>query len=104
MPRLNQVLPVQQLTIVASIVLVPGIGTPPPELWPFASQEWLSTLPEAGSHARIMAYEYESPFTGNKPAWESILMQGYDLLQHLSDARSQLDLDLVSSVGCPHLL
>ncbi|RDW79835.1 hypothetical protein BP6252_04473 [Coleophoma cylindrospora] len=73
------------------IVLVPGIGTTSPENWPFANQEWLATLPSSGARARILAYKYASPFAGTKPSWESILMLGYDLLQHLSDARSRLD-------------
>ncbi|KAK2811685.1 hypothetical protein FQN50_002031 [Emmonsiellopsis sp. PD_5] len=71
------------------IVLVPGIGTPMPENWPFANQEWLATLPSSGAGARILAYEYPSPFAGTKPSWASILMLGYDFLQHLSDAISQ---------------
>ncbi|KXL50737.1 MAG: hypothetical protein FE78DRAFT_131714, partial [Acidomyces sp. 'richmondensis'] len=71
------------------IFLIPGIGTTSPNSWPFASQEWLSTLSEAGAGARIIAYEYASPFVGTKPAWESVLMQGYDLLQQLSDSRLQ---------------
>ncbi|KAJ9300380.1 hypothetical protein DTO217A2_7960 [Paecilomyces variotii] len=77
------------------IILVPGIGTVSPGKWPFADQEWLSTLP-SGSGARILAYEYASPFAGTKPSWESILMLGYDLLQNLSDARSQSNTDPIS--------
>jgi hypothetical protein len=95
---------VQWFTFLTSIVLVPGIGTISPELWPFASQEWLSTLPGAGAGARIIAYEYASPFKGTKHTWESMLMQGYDLLQQLSDARSQSRPDLVSSTVCVHLI
>ncbi|KAL2833318.1 tetratricopeptide repeat domain-containing protein [Aspergillus cavernicola] len=76
------------------IVLVPGIGTISPENWPFANKEWLATLPSSGAGARILSYEYSSPFVGTKPSWESILMLGYDLLQHLRDTRSQSDLDL----------
>ncbi|KAK2800317.1 hypothetical protein FQN51_006225 [Onygenales sp. PD_10] len=71
------------------IVLVPGIGTPVPENWPFANQEFLATLPSSGAGARILAYEYPSPFAGTKPSWASILMLGYDFLQHLGDAISQ---------------
>ncbi|KAL6699691.1 tetratricopeptide repeat domain-containing protein [Trichoderma pleuroticola] len=71
------------------IVLIPGIGTTSPENWPFADHEWLASLPSSGTGARILAYEYASPFAGTKPSWESILMLGYDLLQHLLDARSQ---------------
>ncbi|KAK2825694.1 hypothetical protein FQN49_007458, partial [Arthroderma sp. PD_2] len=79
------------------IVLVPGVGTTLPENWPFANQEWLATLPGSGSGARTFAYEYASPFTGTKSSWESILMLGYDLLQQLSDTRSQSDSDLSTS-------
>ncbi|TVY47452.1 hypothetical protein LOCC1_G002772 [Lachnellula occidentalis] len=79
------------------IVLVPGTGTISPESWPFANPEWLATLPGSGAGARILAYEYASPFTGTKPSWESILVLGYDLLQKLSDARSQSDSDLTTN-------
>lgn len=79
----------------ASIVLIPGIGTTSPENWPFASQDWLASLPSSGTGARILAYEYASPFAVTKPSWESILMLGYDLLQHLYDARSQPSHSLV---------
>ncbi|KAK1751457.1 hypothetical protein QBC47DRAFT_391863 [Echria macrotheca] len=68
------------------IVLVPGAGSIPPEQWPFANQDWLATLPsDLGDGARVLAYEYSSPFTATNPSWESFLMLGYDLLQHLSD-------------------
>lgn len=87
------------LTLKSSIVLVPGIGTVLPENWPFANQEWLSTLPGSSAGARVLAYEYASPFAGPNHSWESMLMLGYDLLQHLSDARSQSDADLVSELG-----
>lgn len=79
-----------------SILLVPGIGTNLPDNWPFANTDWLDTLPISGAGARILAYEYASPFADTKSSWESILMLGYDLLQNLSDARSQSDPDLVS--------
>lgn len=36
------------------VVLVPGIGTIPPDNWSFANQNWLATLPEPGSRARIL--------------------------------------------------
>ncbi|KAL3469683.1 tetratricopeptide repeat domain-containing protein [Aspergillus californicus] len=75
------------------IVLVPGIGTVSPENWPFANKEWLSTLPSSGDGARILSYNYSSPFTGTKFSWESILMLGYDLLQQLNDDRSQSNPD-----------
>ncbi|RAL14029.1 NB-ARC and TPR domain protein [Aspergillus homomorphus CBS 101889] len=77
------------------IALIPGIGTSPPEDWPFAKPEWLATLPGSGTGARVLAYEYASPFTGSKPSWESMLMLAYDLLQHLSDSRSRLHPDLI---------
>ncbi|KAJ5948681.1 hypothetical protein N7454_001988 [Penicillium verhagenii] len=76
------------------IVLVPGIGTPSPRTWPFASLEWLTSLPGSGAGIRVLAYEYSSPFTGSTPSWESILMLGYDLLQNLIDTRSASDPDL----------
>ncbi|OQD75303.1 hypothetical protein PENDEC_c007G00972 [Penicillium decumbens] len=78
------------------IVLIPGIGTPLPGTWPFANPEWLTTLPGFGARARVLAYEYPSPFIGNKPSWESFLMLGYDLLEILSDARSSSDPDLTT--------
>ncbi|KAG9250043.1 tetratricopeptide repeat domain-containing protein [Emericellopsis atlantica] len=71
------------------LVLVPGTRTIPPEDWPFANPEWLATLPGSGAGARVLAYNYASPFEGTKPSWESILMLGYDLLQHLRDAQPQ---------------
>ncbi|KAJ5715180.1 uncharacterized protein N7483_012361 [Penicillium malachiteum] len=37
-----------------------------------------------------------SPFTGSKPSWESLLMLGYDLLQSLSDMRSDSDLNQIA--------
>ncbi|RQM08659.1 hypothetical protein DH86_00000379 [Scytalidium sp. 3C] len=73
------------------VVLVPGIGTPSPENWPFANQEWLATLPGRGGAERILAYEFASPFAGPKASWESVLVLGYDFLQHLSDGRSLSD-------------
>lgn len=91
-PSLNSVF---ILTLKSNIVLVPGIGTALPESWPFANEEWLSTLPGSGVGACIFAYEYASPFAGANYSWESVLMLGYDLLQHLSDARSQPDPDMV---------
>ena len=86
-------------TFISSIILVPGIGTTSPEDWPFVNQEWLATLPGSGVRARILAYKYASPFVAGKLSWESILILGYDLLQHLSDARSQSDPDLASEVA-----
>jgi len=80
----------------SSVVLVPGTGTTSPENWPFADEEWLSTIPGSGTGVRILAYEYASPFAGTKPSWESILMLGYDFLQLLSDARSEEGPDPVS--------
>lgn len=79
----------------ASIILIPGIGTTSPEYWPFADQDWLASLPGSVAGARILAYEYASPFAVTKPSWESILMLGYDLLQHLHDVRSQPSYNLV---------
>ncbi|KAM0806780.1 putative Tetratricopeptide repeat domain-containing protein [Seiridium cardinale] len=79
------------------IVLVPGIGTTPPEHWPFANQEWLDTLSGSRAGSRVLAYEYASPFAGPKPSWESILMLGYDFLQHLSNAQSHANPDLTTS-------
>lgn len=67
-----------------------------PGTWPFANPEWLTTLPGFGAGVRVLAYEYPSPFIGNKPSWEPILMLGYGLLEILSDARSGSDPDLVS--------
>jgi hypothetical protein len=69
------------------------------ENWPFANQEWLATLPGSNPGVRILAYEYTSPFAGIRPSWESILMLGYDLLQHLSAVRSQSGPDVVSEVA-----
>ncbi|KAF9243340.1 hypothetical protein DTO006G1_363 [Penicillium roqueforti] len=69
------------------IVLVPGIGTILPAEWPFAKEEWLATLPSSSAGTRVLAYEYASPFATAKPSWESILMLGHDLLQHVSDGR-----------------
>jgi len=88
------------LTLISafSIVLIPGIGTTSPENWPFASRTWLATLPDAGDGARILAYEYPSPFTIHNPSCESLLMLGYDLLQHLNDVRSQADQSLASVI------
>ncbi|GAB0138585.1 hypothetical protein EsDP_00006814 [Epichloe bromicola] len=83
----------------SSIVLVPGIGTNSPENWPFANREWLATLPGSGAGARILTFQYASPFAGTMPSWESILMTGYDLLQHLGDTRSQSDQDLFTRYG-----
>ncbi|EEQ29248.1 tetratricopeptide repeat domain-containing protein [Microsporum canis CBS 113480] len=85
------------------IVLVPGIGTTLPEQWPFASQEWLTTLPGSGAGIRILAYEYNSLLLGNKPPWESFLMQGYDLLQHISDLRSKNSPDSPMLIVCHSL-
>ncbi|KGO69642.1 Tetratricopeptide-like helical [Penicillium italicum] len=79
------------------IVLVPGIGTPPPEEWPFADEEWLATLPGSSAGTRILAYKYASPFTATKPSWESMLMLGHNLLQHISDARSLSAPDVTTS-------
>ncbi|KAL7794447.1 tetratricopeptide repeat domain-containing protein [Trichoderma ceciliae] len=78
-------------------VLIPGIGTAPPESWPFVEQEWLANLPNSGAGARILTYEYASPFAGAKPSWESILMLGYDLLQHLLDEQSQSSPNLATT-------
>ncbi|QLI66908.1 uncharacterized protein G6M90_00g032140 [Metarhizium brunneum] len=78
------------------IVLVPGIGTTSPENWPFANQEWLASLPGSGAGARILTFQYASPFVGTMPSWESLLMTGYDLLQKLGDTRSQSDSDLTA--------
>lgn len=89
---------VPPLTLQSSIVLVPGIGTTLPVKWPFANQKWLDTLPGFGAGVRTLAYEYPSPFVGTKPSWESTLMLGYDLLRHLSEARSQSDPDVTNEV------
>ncbi|KAJ5927296.1 hypothetical protein N7516_009069 [Penicillium verrucosum] len=70
------------------IVLVPGIGTTLPEEWPFVNKEWLATLPGSSAGTRILAYDYTSPFGATKPSWESMLMLGHDLIQHISDVRS----------------
>ena len=60
------------LTLKSSIVLVPGIGTASPENWPFVDQAWLDTLPGSGARARLLAYEYASPFVSTNHSWESI--------------------------------
>jgi hypothetical protein len=73
-----------------------------PATWPFANPEWLSTLPGSGAGARVLAYEYPSPVTGNKPLWEPILMLGYDLLQILSDTQNASDPDQVSDSDWIH--
>ena len=86
------------ITLDYSIVLVPGIGTTLPENWPFANQEWLATLPDSGAGAHILAYEYASPFVGTKASWESLLILGYDFLQHLCDSRSRTDPHLVRDI------
>jgi hypothetical protein len=78
-------------------VLVPGIGTSSPEHWPFADRNWLATLPESGSGARVLTYGYASPVSDTKFSWESILMLGYDFLKCLDDARSTLGVHVVSS-------
>lgn len=79
-----------------SIVLVPGIGSCSPENWPFATRQWLQTLPSSGAGVRTLAYEYGSPFASSKPSWESILMLGYDLLDHLSKTQALSDPNVVS--------
>ncbi|KAK5680155.1 hypothetical protein LTS10_007082 [Elasticomyces elasticus] len=89
--------PVRDAQGALDVVLVPGIGTPIPEAWPFANEDWLATLPDSGAHARIFAYRYTSNSVGPKPTWESIVMQGYDLLQQLSDMRPQSDSDAAAS-------
>ncbi|PGH27938.1 hypothetical protein AJ80_00192 [Polytolypa hystricis UAMH7299] len=71
---------------------------------PDTSQDkWLATLPGSGPGALILAYEYATPFVGTKPSWESILMLGYDLLKHLSDARSQSNPALPIVIVCHSL-
>ncbi|OQE22153.1 hypothetical protein PENFLA_c013G10931 [Penicillium flavigenum] len=79
------------------IVLIPGIGTILPEEWPFANEEWLATLPGSSTGTRILAYEYASPFAATRPSWESILVLGHDLLQHISNARSSLAPDMTTN-------
>ncbi len=79
-----------------SIVLVPGIGTTSPRHWPFATQTWLATLPSSGNRARVLAFEYSSPFEHSGCSWEGFLMLGYDLLESLTDLRSQANQGLVS--------
>ncbi|ATY63318.1 hypothetical protein A9K55_008959 [Cordyceps militaris] len=71
-----------------SIVLIPGLDTTNPEDWPFSQDKWLSTLPESGAAARVLAYEYAFPFSSAKPSWESILLLGYEFLHCLTSLRS----------------
>ncbi|GKZ81000.1 hypothetical protein AnigIFM56816_005510 [Aspergillus niger] len=73
------------------IILIPGIGTASPENWPFANTKWLATLPSSGAEARVLSYEYPSPFTSSKLSLESILMLGYDFLHSLNEFRSRSD-------------
>ncbi|GKZ55459.1 hypothetical protein AnigIFM49718_000535 [Aspergillus niger] len=73
------------------IILIPGIGTASPENWPFANTKWLATLPSSGAEARVLSYEYPSPFTSSKLSLESILMLGYDFLHNLNESRSRSD-------------
>ncbi|KAI0441439.1 tetratricopeptide repeat domain-containing protein [Xylaria telfairii] len=79
------------------IILVPGIGTPAPKDWPFADETWLATLSHPSAGVRVLSYEYVSPFVGSKLSWESVLMLGYDFLQHLSEVQSQSTADLFNS-------
>ncbi|KAH3953529.1 hypothetical protein HBH53_029800 [Parastagonospora nodorum] len=73
------------------IVLVPGIGTSSADTWPFTSRAWLrNILPQAKCRARVLAFEYSCPVDENF-SWEDLLMQGYQLLQELANARSTLD-------------
>lgn len=73
------------------IILVPGIGTSSAETWPFTSSAWLrETLPHEFCRARVLAFEYSS-LLDDSFSWEELLMQGYQLLQELANARSTLD-------------
>ncbi|KAF2709353.1 tetratricopeptide repeat domain-containing protein [Pleomassaria siparia CBS 279.74] len=89
--------PILPLILKLSIILVPGTGTTSPENWPFADQNWLSTLPRSGSGARVLAYEYASSLLDTEFSWEWFLILGYDFLQCLTDARSKLDAHLTDS-------
>jgi len=74
--------------LATSIILVPGIGTPPVETWPFCSKEWLQdTLPSTAARPRVLAFQHG--ITPNDPfSWEELLMQGFSLLNDIVDLRS----------------
>lgn len=47
-------------------------------------------MPNEKCRARVLAFEYSCPVDENF-SWEELLMQGYQLLQELANARSTLD-------------
>lgn len=74
-----------------SIILIPGLGTPPVETWPFCSTSSLqSFLPTAIKRARLLAFDYTIPLADNF-SWENFLLQGEHLLRALSEAQHDGD-------------
>lgn len=81
-----------------SIILVPGLGTVPPESWPFADKSWLLELHDTGGDAGVFAYQYTAQFPSNKTPWETIMLQGFNFLEHLASIRVEEGSDMVSTL------
>ncbi len=73
---------------IRSIVLIPGIGTPRVETWPFCSATWLQrilyNLPAQGLHARILTFDVLVALNDSF-SWQHILLEGGCLLRALAD-------------------
>lgn len=84
---------------VFSILLIPGIGTPGVETWPFCNQQWLKDhYPNESDNPRVLTFEYSVPINDSY-TWETLLMQGYDLLHALWDLRSNTGSNEVNNLS-----
>lgn len=70
-----------------SIVLIPGIGTPIVESWPFCSPQWLpQCLPLETTRPRLLTFDYTFRLEGAF-SWEHLWHQGDRLLKAVSFSR-----------------
>lgn len=77
-------------------MLIPGLGTPPVDTWPFCLEDWLqSFLPANIDQARPLAFDYSVPLT-EAFSWDSFLVQGGNLLNALAEVRKNGELNEVS--------
>jgi hypothetical protein len=78
-----------------SFLLIPGIGSPSAETWPFCNQNWLEErCMQENRRIRVFSFEYSIPMNDSF-SWETVLIHGHTLLQLLAEKRATVNLDQV---------
>lgn len=69
-----------------SLVLIPGLGTPPVEQWGVVGLKWWIPEGAPNTKVRFVTYDYQIP-VDHKFQWETLLAEGEKLLEALIDDR-----------------